>query len=364
MRAVAAALLFVLMAAARGVPAIAHVDRLKWCDQVCRDRLVPCNGYHGDGGAAKLRSSASGPVSWRQIRGLTPRQRAFCRRHRDLVPALVEGARRGARECRRRFRHSRWNCQALGQHLEFGHVQVKGTREAAVQYALHSAAITHALHRACQRGTLATCSCGAASQRRRTLEQWKWTGCLSGLSFSARKARKFVNAREVELDARSRMNVHNNKVGIRMVTRRTRRRSLCHGVSGSCALSTSWQEAPRSFSAIGVPLAAERERSVMVVLSPAGSLLKAATGAPPSSNRLVHLELSPSYCESDPDTGFQGTAGRPCRKNSSVAGSCADLCCDRGHSSRVVPQVFCCNFHTNSAKPSRCRHQTRVRTCN
>ena len=74
---------------------------------------------------------------------------------------------------------------------------------------------------------------------------------------------------------------------------------------------------PHSFSAIGLKLAAERERSVLVALGADGRLREVATGARPSRRRLVHLEPSPDYCESDPETGFTGTAGRPCRKNSS-----------------------------------------------
>ena len=73
---------------------------------------------------------------------------------------------------------------------------------------------------------------------------------------------------------------------------------------------------PRSFSALGQQLAAERDRSVLVAPGPAGQLLEVATGRPASRRRLVHLEPSPEYCEPDPETGFSGTAGRPCRRNS------------------------------------------------
>ena len=48
-----------------------------------------------------------------------------------MLAALLDGVRRGTKECRRRFRNDRWNCQALtetagGRRLDFGHVLVKG----------------------------------------------------------------------------------------------------------------------------------------------------------------------------------------------------------------------------------------------
>ena len=90
---------------------------------------------------------------------------------------------------------------------------VAGTPETAVWYALQSAAITHAVYRACRRGELRGCSCGA--RRAHSLEHWKWA-CQRGLKYSVKKARKFVNSREVERDARSKMNMHNNNLGIRV----------------------------------------------------------------------------------------------------------------------------------------------------
>ncbi|KAF0298058.1 Protein Wnt-2 [Amphibalanus amphitrite] len=370
MRPVITALLAGLSLAVCARCAAARGDRLQGCQQVCQDSLVPCGSTASSSPSSSvssnLRRRPSAP-SCRRVQGLTRRQRVFCRRHPDMLSALLDGVRRGTKECRRRFRHDRWNCQALtetagGRRLDFGHVLVKGTPETAVWYALHSAAITHALYRACRRGELRACSCGP--RRGHSLERWKW-GCQRGLKFSVKKARKFVNSREVEQDARSKMNVHNNKVGIRLVSRHWRRPARCQLVSGICVSSSArWRQVPHSFSAIGLRLAAERDRSVLVALGPDGQLREVATGKRPSRRRLVHLEPSPGYCEPDPETGFSGTAGRPCRKNSSAAGSCEDLCCGRGNSTRIVRQVFCCNFHTNSASPSRCRQQTRVRQCN
>lgn len=45
-----------------------------------------------------------------------------------------------------------------------------------------------------------------------TSEQFEWGGCGDG-AYGARLARRFLDARELERDARALMNLHNNRVG-------------------------------------------------------------------------------------------------------------------------------------------------------
>lgn len=42
---------------------------------------------------------------------------------------------------------------------------------------------------------------------------WKWGGCSADIGFGMRFARKFLDAREIEGDDRSLMNLHNNRAG-------------------------------------------------------------------------------------------------------------------------------------------------------
>lgn len=44
-------------------------------------------------------------------------------------------------------------------------------------------------------------------------EPWKWGGCSADVEFGMRYTRKFTDARELERDARTLMNLHNNRVG-------------------------------------------------------------------------------------------------------------------------------------------------------
>ena len=45
-----------------------------------------------------------------RISGLAPRQRTVCQGHPDAMVAASEGAKMAFAECRRQFRHHRWNC--------------------------------------------------------------------------------------------------------------------------------------------------------------------------------------------------------------------------------------------------------------
>jgi wingless-type MMTV integration site family, member 7 len=45
------------------------------------------------------------------------------------------------------------------------------------------------------------------------MQSWKWGGCSVDIDFGIKFARKFLDIREIEADARSKMNLHNNQAG-------------------------------------------------------------------------------------------------------------------------------------------------------
>ncbi|XP_075986295.1 protein Wnt-7b-like isoform X2 [Anticarsia gemmatalis] len=286
--------------------------------------------------------------------GLTERQRAMCRQSPAAIAAIGDGLRMAYAECRVQLAGRRWNCSGVGDSHHFGHVMPLASREAAFTYAITSAGVTHALSAACARGDLPACQCTANRRRgSSTADQFEWGGCGSG-AWGARTARRFLDARELERDARALMNLHNNRVGRKVVKELVRRECKCHGVSGSCAVRTCWRALPQ-FRAAAAALRDKYERSKHVALAPAARRLVVARRhkhAPalqraPRKADLVHLEPSPSYCEPDPAAGSLGTHQRHCNRTSRGEDGCESLCCGRGYSTvrRVVETKCRCRFH-------------------
>lgn len=109
---------------------------------------------------ARLSAALAPALICQRIRGLTAAQRRFCATRPDVMVAVGEGALLGLAECRRQFRHRRWNCSDTGAYESgFGQLFTVGSREAAFVYAISSAAVTYAVTRACTRGQLSRCGC-------------------------------------------------------------------------------------------------------------------------------------------------------------------------------------------------------------
>ncbi|KAL0860700.1 hypothetical protein ABMA27_010041 [Loxostege sticticalis] len=329
-----------------------------------------------------IRSSLCGGLLGANIvcaRGLTERQRAMCHAAPAAVATLGNGLSMAYAECRAQLAGRRWNCSGVGDDPRVGHVLPLATREAAFTYAITAAGVTHALSEACARGDLPACAC--TTKRRRytgTAEQFEWEGC-GDASFGARFARRFLDARELEADARSAMNLHNNRVGRKVVKEMVRNECKCHGVSGSCAVRTCWKTL-LPFRAVGAALKERLRRAKHVVAehdfrglhSRAVSmrhprLVVRRTGKPPRKSELVFLQKSPQYCEPDAAIGSHGTHGRHCNRTSKGEDGCETLCCGRGYNTvQLVQESKCrCQFHwCCSVSCDTCITKTELHVCN
>ncbi|XP_063833984.1 protein Wnt-7b [Ostrinia nubilalis] len=313
-------------------------------------------------------------------RGLTERQRALCHAAPAAVAALGNGLSMAYAECRAQLAGRRWNCSGVGDDPRLGHVLPLATREAAFTYAITAAGVTHALSEACARGDLPACAC-AANRRRFSgaAEQFEYGGCGEA-SFGARFARRFLDARELEADARAAMNLHNNRVGRKVVKEMVRRECKCHGVSGSCAVRTCWRALP-PFPAVGAALRDKLRRAKHVVAEEYDlrglharavalrhpRLVVRRTGKPPRKSELVFLAKSPQYCEPDAAAAAPGTHGRHCNRTSKGEDGCDLLCCGRGYSTvTLVREAKCrCQFHwCCSVSCHSCVTRTDTHVCN
>ncbi|XP_076667313.1 protein Wnt-7b isoform X3 [Andrena cerasifolii] len=342
-----------------------------------------------------------------RIPGLAKSQREQCRKAPHAMPAVGEGAELGLRECRHQFRHHRWNCSHVANDQVFGHVVVVGSREAAFTYAISSAGVTYAVTAACSRGNITACGCEPTVRTRKELPPngWEWGGCSADVTYGMRFARRFLDAREVEGDARSLMNLHNNKAGRKIVKALLQTECKCHGVSGSCTVRTCWRTLP-SFRQIGDALMKKyyRARPVIAITPPPPPTMQSldtlhstsaemvpilgndakTQGKPnevgksrhdrqppkkavkprrphlvlkrtkssgrsamgqkriPKRNELVFLQPSPNYCEPDLAQGSLGTQGRYCNRTSKGTDGCDLMCCGRGYNTHQFTRTWQC----------------------
>ncbi|KAF8767779.1 Protein Wnt-7a like protein [Argiope bruennichi] len=293
-----------------------------------------------------------------KIPGLTNTQRLLCQTRPDIIVAIGEGTRLGVAECQRQFRNHRWNCTAIGSNQVFGHVVVVGSKEAAYVYSVTSAGVTFVITQSCSRGNVSDCGCDKSQNGLRAMQHndWKWGGCSVDVKYGIRLSRKFIDAREIEGDARSLMNLHNNQAGRKAVKHNLKTECKCHGVSGSCTMKTCWKTLP-PFGQIGDYLMKAYRVSKKVVphWGPVSSrtplhlkLRKSKRkNRKPRPRDLVYLESSPNYCESDPTRGSLGTVGRECNRSSSDIDGCDLLCCGRGYNTHQYIRTWQCNckFH-------------------
>ncbi|XP_076165527.1 protein Wnt-7b isoform X1 [Ptiloglossa arizonensis] len=342
-----------------------------------------------------------------RIPGLAKSQREQCRKAPHAMPAVGEGAELGLRECRHQFRHHRWNCSHVANDQVFGHVVVVGSREAAFTYAISSAGVTYAVTAACSRGNITACGCEPTVRTRKELPPngWEWGGCSADVTYGMRFARRFLDAREVEGDARSLMNLHNNKAGRKIVKALLQTECKCHGVSGSCTVRTCWRTLP-SFRQIGDALMKKyyRARPVVAITPPPPPTMQSldtlhstsaemvpilgndakTQGKPndvgksrhdrqppkkvvkprrphlvlkrtkssgglgmgqkriPKRSELVFLQPSPNYCEPDLAQGSLGTQGRYCNRTSKGTDGCDLMCCGRGYNTHQFTRTWQC----------------------
>ncbi|XP_023715845.1 protein Wnt-7b [Cryptotermes secundus] len=322
-----------------------------------------------------------------RIPGLTALQRDMCRSSPDAMVAVGDGVRLGTVECQEQFRHRRWNCSAIGSGSVFGHVVVVGSREAAFTYAVSSAGVAYAVTAACSRGNISDCGCDPSHKARKELAPsgWKWGGCSADVGYGMKFARRFLDAREIEGDARSLMNLHNNKAGRKAVKVNLHVECKCHGVSGSCTMKTCWKTLPafrqigdnlmRKYSRARAVMAVEivsrpgrRSKNLQLVLrrTPSRGQQLLEKKRVPRRSDLVFLQESPNYCERDPATGSLGTVGRHCNRTSRGTDGCDLMCCGRGYNTHQFTRTWQCHckFHWCCyVKCDTCSERTEEYTC-
>ncbi|KAJ1161279.1 hypothetical protein NDU88_001766 [Pleurodeles waltl] len=161
---------------------------------------------------------------------LSPRQKELCKKKPYLLPSIREGARLGLHECKRQFRHERWNCSVADNPSDasalegalfpsLGYEMTSGTKETAFIYAVTAAGLVHSVTRTCSAGNMTECSCDASLQNSGSAsEGWHWGGCSDDIQYGMLFSRRFAdspttNSTEKETDSLALMNLHNSEAG-------------------------------------------------------------------------------------------------------------------------------------------------------
>ena len=142
----------------------------------------------------------------------------------------------------------------------------------------------------------------------------------------------------------------------------------CHGVSGSCQKKTCFRRLSE-FKDVATLLKKKYDNIITVVSRTRGRqnhYLRAKRGKKYNSRDLIALHPSPNYCLASRARGTYGTVGRECNPATTGKGSCAYMCCGRGHRTfkRVIEErceceyVWCCYVRCN-----KCKRTIVVSTC-
>ncbi|XP_055327279.1 protein Wnt-16-like [Paramacrobiotus metropolitanus] len=293
------------------------------------------------------------------IPGLVDHQLVLCRRTPIVFAQVSSAAKLAIMECQNQFRHDLWNCTTTNDHTVFGKVAVKGNRETAFIAAISSAAVVHAVVRACSSGNLTDCSCDMRREGQRdNVNGWKWSGCSDNVEFGMEFSRLFNDApedikRHDSRSIRDVMHLHNKAAGRMAVQRSMKIQCRCHGVSGSCEMKTCWNTV-QNFHVVGSALKKKYSRAVWIAKKSISKLKRREMKSkrkPIRKDDLVYIDKSPDYCRANRKRGIPGTTGRICNSSVAASNSCKRMCCGRGHYTKVVWRkdrckckfIWCCN---------------------
>ena len=134
----------------------------------------------------------------------------------------------------------------------------------------------------------------------------------------------------------------------------------CHGVSGACQTKTCFRRLSE-FKDVATLLKKKYDNIINVISKVKHGnkqMLRPRRGKRYTPRDLIALDPSPNYCWKSESRGTLGTAGRECNPATSGKGSCAYMCCGRGHT--TVEQeieerckceyVWCCYVRCNKCK--------------
>ncbi|CAH0557004.1 unnamed protein product [Brassicogethes aeneus] len=345
--------------------------------------LTSLNNNPGRG----IRSGVRSPCAVAKRRyGFIKVQAKLCRNAMEAMPHVQTAAMLAADTCRIVFKDRRWNCSSITTAPYLTPDLTRATREQAFVYAISSAALTYTMARACASGSLYHCSC-ATKPTEPPEGTFQWGGCGDNLKWGAHFAKRFIDNAEKYVAEKAKKNVkrdnsleenreailknevavinlHNNKVGRKVILEGLRIQCKCHGVSGSCNIKTCWKALP-SIAEVGTRLL-QKYTNAKEIETKAYEQHIATLKPKKISDQLLFISKSPDYCTKDERLGSLGTVGRQCNVTSNGPNSCRQLCCGRGYRTVVEEKIERCQckyYNCCYVKCKVCRTMTQRYEC-
>ena len=281
---------------------------------------------------------------------LKSKQTGICEKEPEIIREITKGAKIARKECEYQFRNRQWNCTSTRRSMR--KILLRDTRETGFVHAITAAGMTHSLAKACSQGALLDCSCLMMSnpQSDNTLTQdFDFRGCGDNVDFGYKMSKEFMESRlKKGHDVQTLILRHNYEAGRLAVKMNMKKAYKCHGMSGSCTVTTRWYKLP-SFREVGAILKDKFDGAIKVMPTNDGRSFTPEISSikPPSSEDLVYLEESPNFCEADRLTGSLGTQGRECNITSKGIDGCDLLCCGRGARKEQILVNKTCNCRFN-----------------
>lgn len=312
----------------------------------------------------------------RKTHGFVGDQYKICRRFPSVMKYVSVAVEMTKRECQAQLTNRRWNCSTIDNAPSYYDDLKRGTKESAFVYSLASAAVAYSVTHACSIGRLDVCSCGRKPKLTLEKENWIWGGCNDNIAYGVRYSTKFTDAVEKKrmkglepiATGRALMNLHNNEAGRTAVRDKMEIICRCHGVSGSCETKMCFRRLS-DFKNVATVLKKRYDNVINVVSRSKGQnkqMLRPKRGKRYTPRDLIALDPSPNFCKKSESRGTLGTLERKCNPETTGKGSCAYMCCGRGHKTfeqEIEERCECRYYWCCYVKCKKCKKTITVSTC-
>eukprot|EP00118_Oscarella_pearsei_P004175 m.17367 g.17367 ORF g.17367 m.17367 type:complete len:371 (+) comp27463_c0_seq2:381-1493(+) len=292
----------------------------------------------------------------RTMYNFTDAQMDYCKRHWELMETVALAARSGVQLCENTMSDCRWNCPnrlGIAGGPVFGITRSHdGIKEVGFIRALMTAVLSYRIIKKCSdpNNFMKTCGCDRSLAQKDyessgpgdplRNQSFSWDSCSDNILFGNQFAADFADS---EIDGGSSLqnltDLHNSRVGRKVIEQDYSLSCTCHGLSGSCSLEFCWKTV-KTLPEIGKELKKRYAAAIRVKKGSVGGKLVPRKQTSLTEDDMVYIDKPINFCR--PVDGIPGTGTKDRICNVTIPkgkGSCEDLCCGRGYR-RVTVKII------------------------